>query len=150
MILSVPLVGNLVTMINVGRFCSTLATLLDSSVPILASMKIVKNIVANVHMARAIDEAKDAVAEGASMVGPLIKSNLFPPMVTHMIRLGEKSGELGPMLQIAAENYEDQVESRLTGLTSVLEPIMIIALGLVVGFIVFSVIVPMMKLNTLR
>ncbi len=150
LILKVPLIGDLVTMINVGRFCSTLATLLDSSVPILASMNIVKNIVANVHMSKAINEAKDAVSEGASMVGPLIKSNLFPPMVTHMIRLGEKSGELGPMLQIAAENYEDQVESRLTGLTSVLEPIMIIALGLVVGFIVFSVIVPMMKLNTLR
>jgi general secretion pathway protein F len=71
-------------------------------------------------------------------------------MVTHMIKLGEKSGELEPMLQIVAENYEDQVNSKLSGLTSILEPIMMVGMGLVVAFVVFSVVVPMMQMNSLK
>lgn len=149
LLLKLPIVGKLTMMINVSRFCSTLATLLDSGVPILTSMKIVTNLVANIHMQRAVENAKQSVSEGASITGPLVKSGYFPPMVTHMIRLGEKSGELEPMLQIVAENYEEQVDSRLSGLTSVLEPIMMVCMGLVVAFIVFSVVVPMMDLSSL-
>lgn len=150
MILKLPIVAEIVTMINVSRFCSTLATLLQSGVPILASMKIVSNLIANVHMKRAVDEARTSISEGASITGPLIKSQLFPPMVTHMIKLGEKSGELEPMLKIVSENYEDQVNTKLSGLTSVLEPIMMIGMGLVVAFILFSVVVPMMELNQIK
>ena len=124
-------------MINVSRFCSTLATLLNSGVPILVALKIVKNLIGNVHMQNAVEDAKISISEGASLAGPLSKSNLFPSMVTHMISLGEKSGELEPMLEIIAENYQDQVESKLAGLTSTLEPIMMIFMGLAVGFIVF-------------
>lgn len=149
-ILKLPIVGEIVTMINVSRFCSTLATLLQSSVPILASMKIVSNLVSNVHMKRAVDEARTSISEGGSITGPLIRSELFPPMVTHMIKLGEKSGELEPMLHIVSENYEDQVNSKLSGLTSVLEPIMMVMMGLVVAFIIFSVVVPLIDLNTIR
>lgn len=145
-----PILGEIVMMINVSRFCSTLATLLTSGVPILTAMKIVKNIVSNVHMQQAVEESRKNVAEGASLTNPLIKSGLFPPMVTHMIKLGEKSGELEPMLKIVADNYEDQVDTKLSGLTSVLEPIMMVAMGLAVAFIVFSVVVPMMEINTLR
>lgn len=145
-----PLVGNLVIMINVSRFCSTLATMLNSGVPILIAMKIVKNLIPNVHIKKAIDQSRTAVAEGSSMTGPLVESRLFPPMVTHMIKLGERSGELEPMLKIVAENYEEQVESKLSGLTSVLEPVMMIFMGLAVGFIVFSVVVPMMQINSMR
>lgn len=150
LLLKLPLVGKIIMMINVSRFSSTLATLLNSGVPILAALRIVKNLVANVHMSKAVDDAREAVSEGSSMAGPLIKSGLYPPLVTHMISLGEKSGELEPMLQIVAENYENQVDSRLNALTSTLEPIMMIVMGCAVGFIVFSVIVPMMSLNSLK
>lgn len=149
-LLKAPILGEIVMMINVSRFCSTLATLLTSGVPILTAMKIVKNIVSNVHMQQAVEESRKNVAEGASLTNPLVKSGLFPPMVTHMIKLGEKSGELEPMLKIVADNYEDQVDTKLGGLTSVLEPIMMVAMGLAVAFIVFSVVVPMMEINTLR
>lgn len=150
LVLKLPIAGEIVTMVNVSRFCSTLATLLQSGVPILASMKIVSNLISNVHMKKAVDEARTSISEGSSITGPLIKSQLFPSMVTHMIKLGEKSGELEPMLKIVSENYEDQVNTKLSGLTSVLEPIMMIIMGMVVAFIVFSVVVPLIDLNSLR
>ncbi len=148
--LKLPVVGELVTMINVSRFCSTLATLLQSGVPILSAMRIVSNLISNVHMKKAVNESRTSISEGASITAPLIKSELFPPMVTHMIKLGEKSGELEPMLNIVAENYEDQVNTKLSGLTSILEPIMMVGMGLVVAFVVFSVVVPMMQMNSLK
>ncbi len=148
--LRLPIVGILVKMINVSRFCSTLGTLMNSGVPILTALTIVKNLIPNIYMKEAVDNARTSVAEGASLANPLIASGHFPPLVTHMIKLGEKSGELEPMLKIISENYEDQVQSRLNGLTSVLEPIMMIALGGMVGFIVFSVVIPMMSMNEVR
>lgn len=146
-LLKMPIVGILVKMINVSRFCSTLGTLMQSGVPILTAMNIVKNLISNVHMAEAVEKARQAVSEGASITQPLINSGYFPPMVTHMIKLGERSGELEPMLKIISENYEDQVQSRINGLTSVLEPIMMMVLGGAVGFIVFAVVIPMMDLT---
>jgi general secretion pathway protein F len=148
--LKLPIIGTLTKMINVSRFCSTLGTLLNSGVPILTAMTIVKNLVPNVHMKVAIDSARQSVSEGASITGPLISSGYFPPLVTHMIKLGESSGELEPMLKIISENYEDQVESKIAGLTSVLEPIMMVFLGIGAAFIVFSVIVPMMSINSVN
>lgn len=150
LLLRLPIIGILTKMINVSRFCSTLATLLNSGVPILTAMTIVKNLIPNVHMKDAIEKARISVSEGATLTGPLIASGHFPALVTHMIRLGEKSGELEPMLKIVSENYEDQVESKIGGLTSVLEPIMMVMLGLGVAFIVFAVVVPMMSLNSVR
>lgn len=120
---------------------------MQSGVPILTAMNIVKNLISNVHMAEAVEKARQAVSEGASITQPLINSGYFPPMVTHMIKLGERSGELEPMLKIISENYEDQVQSRINGLTSVLEPIMMMVLGGAVGFIVFAVVIPMMDLT---
>jgi general secretion pathway protein F len=148
-ILKVPVLNEIVTMINSSRFCSTLATLLQSGVPILVSMKIVSNLISNVHMKKAIEDSRTSVSEGASLTGPLIRSELFPSMMTHMIKLGEKSGELEPMLQIVAENYEDQVNTKLSGLTSILEPIMMVMMGGVVAFIIFAVVVPLLDLNTM-
>ena len=147
-LLKVPVVGGLTRMINISRFCSTLSTLLNSGVPILAAMKIVTNLISNVHLATAVDEARVSVSEGASMVGPLVKSGHFPIMVTHMIKLGEKSGELEPMLQIVAENFEEQVDAKLGGLTSIIEPIMMLGMGLIVGFVVFAIVMPMMELQS--
>lgn len=147
---SAPIFGSIVRMINISRFCSTLATLLTSGVPILTSLKIVKNLVANVHMKKAIESATASVQEGRSMAIPLKESGYFPSMVTHMITLGEASGELEEMLSIVSENYEDQVDTKISGLTTTLEPIMIIVMGITVFFIVLSVIMPMMQLNKSR
>ena len=148
--LRLPILGILVKMINVSRFCSTLGTLMNSGVPILTALTIVKNLIPNVHMKEAVEKSRQSVSEGASLAQPLIQSGYFPPLVTHMIKLGEKSGELEPMLKIISENYEDQVQSRINGLTSVLEPIMMIGLGISIGFIVFAVVIPMMNMNSLR
>lgn len=147
-ILRLPIFGNLVKMINVSRFCSTLSTLLSSGVPILIAMNIVKNLVPNVLMKGAIEKSREIVSEGGSMAIPLKESGHFPAMVTHMITLGEKSGELEEMLKIIAENYEDQVESKISGLTSLLEPIMMVGMGLAVGFIVMAVVVPIMDISS--
>ena len=119
--LKLPILGVLVKMINVSRFCSTLGTLMNSGVPILTALTIVKNLIPNVHMKDAVEKARQSVSEGASLAQPLAQSGYFPPLVTHMIKLGERSGELEPMLKIISENYEDQVQSRISGLTSVLE-----------------------------
>lgn len=148
--LRLPILGILVKMINVSRFCSTLGTLMNSGVPILTALTIVKNLIPNVHMKDAVEKSRQSVSEGASLAQPLIQSGYFPPLVTHMIKLGERSGELEPMLKIISENYEDQVQSRISGLTSVLEPIMMICLGAAIGFIVFAVVIPMMNMNSLR
>ncbi len=148
--LRIPYLGSLIQMINVSRFCSTLGTLLNSGVPILASMNIVKNLVPNVWMKDDIESSRVAVSEGSSMVGPLQANGNFPTMVTYMIKLGERSGELEPMLDIIAENYEDQVDARLNGLTAVIEPIMMVLMGVAVAIIIFSVIIPMMELNKLH
>jgi general secretion pathway protein F len=148
--LKLPILGILVKMINVSRFCSTLGTLMNSGVPILTALNIVKNLIPNVHMKDAVEKARQSVSEGASLAQPLIQSGFFPPLVTHMIKLGERSGELEPMLKIISENYEDQVQSRISGLTSVLEPIMMICLGTAIGFIVFAVVIPMMNMNSIN
>ncbi len=149
-LLKLPVVGSLVKMINVSRFCSTLGTLLSSGVPILASMNIVKNLVPNVWMKDAIEESRVSVSEGLSMAGPLQKSGYFPTMVTYMVALGEKTGELEPMLAIISDNYEDQVESKLSGLTAIIEPVMMIGMGGAVGLIIFAVVIPLMELNKLN
>jgi general secretion pathway protein F len=148
--LKIPILGELIKMINVSRFCSTLATLLNSGVPILTAMNIVRNLIPNIHMRAAIEEAKVSVAEGGSLVTSLKASGHYPPMVTHMISLGEKSGELEDMLGIVANNYEDQVENKIAGLTSLLEPLMMVGMGLAVAFIVMAVVVPMMDMTSIK
>lgn len=148
--LKLPIFGIIVKMINVSRFCSTLATLMNSGVPILTSITIVKNLIHNVHLKDTIEKARVSISEGGSMTTPLAQSGYFPPMVTHMIKLGEKSGEIESMLKIISESYEEQVQSRIGGLTALLEPVMMIALGMAVAFIVFSVIVPIMNLNSVK
>ena len=145
-----PILSGLIKMINVSRFCSTLTTLLNSGVPILASLNIVKNLISNTLMKDAIENARNDVSEGLSMAGALKANGHYPAIVTHMISIGEKTGELGPMLHIISQNYEQQLESKISGLTSILEPIMMVVIGLMTGFIVFSVIAPMMNLNSLN
>jgi general secretion pathway protein F len=147
--LKLPLFGTLFRMVAVARFSRTLATLLSSGVSLLVSLDIVRNVVSNDVMAKAIDDTRDAIREGEEIAPPLKRSKQFPPMVIHMIAIGEKSGQLENMLDRIAIAYEKRVEARLKALTSLLEPIMILGMGLGVGFIVFSILKPILEMNTL-
>ncbi len=145
--LNLPVIGPLVRMIAVARFSSTMSTLLNGGVPIITAMNIVRNVVGNVLIAEAINEAKENVTEGQSVAEPLKRSKQFPPLVIHMITIGEKTGELPQMLQNVSSTYEEQVAVKIEGLTSLLEPAMIIFMGVVVGGIVASIFVPLIQLN---
>ena len=146
--LKAPVFGDLVRMLAISRFSKTLATLLASGVPLLTAMDIVKNIVSNSLLSNVIADARDAIREGESIAAPLKRSGHFPPLVYHMIAIGEKSGQLEEMLQNVSRSYDSQVEMRITALTSLLEPVMIVTMGVGVAFIVFSILMPIMQLNT--
>ncbi len=144
--LKLPVSGSLARMIAVSRFTRTLSTLLAGGVPMLNAMDIVKNVVNNEVLAKAIREARDNISEGESIAGPLKKSQQFPPIVIHMVGIGEKTGDLENMLNNVSDTYDFQVKNKVEGLTSILEPIMIIVMGGVIGVIVFSLMVPMFEL----
>jgi general secretion pathway protein F len=147
--LTVPVFGRLIRTIAIGRFSRTLATLLKSGVPLLAAMDIVKNVVGNVRLAEVIEQARASIQEGESIAAPLKRSGEFPPLVHHMVAVGEKTGALEEMLGNVADAYEDQVETTVAALTSLLEPFMIVAMGVVVAFIVFSILMPILQINSL-
>jgi general secretion pathway protein F len=147
--LTFPVVGRLIRTIAIGRFARTLATLLKSGVPLLGAMDIVKNVVGNVRLAEVIEQARQAIQEGESIAAPLKRSGEFPPLVHHMVSVGERSGSLEEMLGNVADAYEDQVETTVAALTSLLEPVMIIGMGAVVAFIVFSILMPILQINSL-
>jgi general secretion pathway protein F len=146
--LTLPIFGDLIRMLALARFAKTLATLLSSGVPLLTALDIVKNIVHNSVLSRVIEDARDAIREGESIAAPLKRSGQFPPLVHHMIAIGEKSGQLEEMLQNVARSYDAQVEMRVGALTSLLEPIMIVVMGGGVAFIVFSILMPIMQLTS--
>jgi general secretion pathway protein F len=148
-VLRAPIFGSLVRQIAIGRFARTLSTLLRSGVPLLVAMDIVKNIVGNTRLAEVIEQSRDAIREGESIAAPLKRSGEFPPLVHHMVAVGERSGSLEEMLSNVADAYEDQVETAIGALTSLLEPMMIVGMGGVVAFIVFSVLMPILQMNTL-
>jgi general secretion pathway protein F len=148
--LRIPVVGQLIRLIAVTRFSNTMATLLKSGVPILTAMNIAKNLVGNVPIAKAIADARENITEGQSIADPLRKSGQFPPLMIHMISIGEKTGELPDMLRNVAETYEEQVNTRIESMTSLLEPIMIIGMGGMVGVIVLSVFMPLMDMTNIN
>jgi general secretion pathway protein F len=148
-VLTAPLFGSLIRQIAIARFSRTLSTLLKSGVPLLTSLDIVKNIVGNVRLQKVVEDARVAIQEGESIAAPLKRSGEFPPLVYHMVAIGERSGQLEEMLTNVANAYEAQVETKIGALTSLLEPFMIVAMGVVVAFIVFSILMPILQINTL-
>lgn len=146
--LKIPVFGNLMRMVAVARFSRTLATLLDGGVPMLNAMSIVRNVVDNETLAKAIDEARDNISEGESIAGPLKKSGQFPPILIHMVNVGEKTGELENMLNQVSDSYDFQVRNKVDGFTSILEPVMLIMMGFVVSIIVFAVVLPMLAMQS--
>ena len=146
--LKFPIFGDLIRMVAVARFSRTLATLLNGGVPMLSAMSIVRNVVDNETLAKAIDEARDNISEGESIAGPLKKSGEFPPILIHMVNVGEKTGELENMLNQVSDSYDFQVRNKIDGFTSILEPVMLILMGVVVAIIVFAVVLPMLAMQS--
>lgn len=147
--MNMPVYGSIYRKISVARFARTLGTLLSSGVPIVEAMRIVKTVVQNKVMEKCIEECTAEVIEGSSIAAPLKKSGVFPPIIIHMISTGERSGTLEEMLVKAADSYEDDVETAVAGLTSVLEPLMIVFMGLIVGSIVLAILMPMLEMSTI-
>lgn len=144
--LKLPIVGELGLKMSVARFCRTLGTLLNSGVPMMRSLEIVGETLGNVVLTEAVDQTRLSIREGNKLSAPLAASGLFPSMVTHMIDVGEESGRLSEMLVKVGDFYDTEVEATVKGLTSMIEPLLIIFLGVVVGFIAISVMTPVFTL----
>ncbi|MCE9666699.1 type II secretion system inner membrane protein GspF [Myxococcus stipitatus] len=147
-VLKAPVVGNLVRLLAISRFARTLSTLLKSGVPLLAAMDIVKAIMTNSVLAEVVENARDSIREGESIATPLKRSGEFPPLVYHMVAIGERSGQLEDMLTNVADNYETQVNVRIGALTSLLEPLLIVAMGAVIAFVALSILMPILQVNS--
>lgn len=145
-ILKVPLVGDLVTKVAVARFANTLGTLITSGVPILQSLRITKETIGNEVIENAVQKVHDSIKEGDTIAAPLDEAKVFPAMVVNMIDVGEETGSLDQMLMKVAEVYEAEVEVAVDAMLRLLEPALIIVLGVIIGFIVIALYLPIFSL----
>ena len=144
--LKMPILGDIQRKSAVSRFSRTLGTLVTSGVPILQALNITRDTAGNVVISHAIEKVHEAVKEGETIVTPLQASGVFPNMVISMVDVGEETGQLPEMLLKVADVYDDEVDSAVTALTSILEPIMIVVLALIVGAVVFALFLPLIKM----
>lgn len=147
-LLKMPLFGKLLMMIAIARFARTLATLLGSGVPLLQAMDIVRSVLGNAALEKIVADAIGSIREGQSIAEPLKRSGRFPPIVTHMIAVGEKSGQLESMLENVSDAYDVAVEARVQVVTSLLEPLIIVFMGAAVGFIAVSILMPLIQMSS--
>ncbi len=147
MILKLPVFGVLARKAAVAKFARTLGTLIKSGVPIMDALETVAKTSGNLVLERAVLNARDSVREGKTLTQPLKESKVFPPMVTQMINVGEETGALDAMLSKIADFYEDEVDAAVEGLTSIIEPILIVFLGVTIGFIVVAMFMPMFSIG---
>lgn len=145
-IYKIPKIGDLLGKANIARFTRTFGTLLSSGVPILDSLVITREIVSNRYFADAIGRIHDQVRDGESVAAPMSNEKVFPSMVTSMVEVGEETGELDEMLTRVADNYDEDVDNAVNGITSIIEPVMIVFLAVVVGFIVIALFMPIIKI----
>lgn len=145
--LRTPVLGPLVRQIAIARFARTLGTMLSSGVPLLKALDIAREILGNAVLMKVIEGAKEQIQQGESIAVTLKKSGEFPSVVTHMIAVGERSGQLEQMLGNVAGAFEGDVDLKLGRLTTMLEPLMIVAMGGAVAFVVFSILMPIMQMN---
>lgn len=145
--LSLPVIGTLVRKIAIARFARTLATMLASGVQLLQALDIVRSLLGNVILEKVLVQARDEIREGEGIAPALKRSGQFPPLVTHMIAVGERSGQLEQMLTDLADAYDREASSAITRATSILEPVMIVLMGGTVGFIVFAIMTPILQMN---
>jgi general secretion pathway protein F len=146
-VLHLPVVGPLARQIAIGRFARTFGTMLASGVPLLRAMDVSKDILGNVVLMKAVSGARDQIQQGESIALTLKKSGYFPSLVTHMIAVGERAGQLEQMLANVADAYDADTETKLARMTALLEPLMIVVMGGMVAFIVFSILMPIMDMN---
>ncbi|MDP2912621.1 MAG: type II secretion system F family protein [Candidatus Omnitrophota bacterium] len=146
--LQLPVFGVLIQKVAIARFSRTLGTLISSGVPILQALMITKDTAGNDVIARSLGRVHDSIREGESIASPLAKTKIFPLMVVNMISVGEETGSLDQMLNKVADTYDDEVDTTVGALTSMLEPLLIIFMGLIVGGIVISMFLPLVKLLT--
>jgi len=149
LMLRFPLVGTIVEKVAIARITRTLGTLLHNGIPLLSAMEIVRNLVNNVILQQAIEEARQEISEGASITTPLARSGVFPPAVIQMISVGEQSGNLEGMLLKVADTFDSEVETSVTTLTSLLGPVMILFLAFFVGYVVLAVLLPIFEMSHL-
>jgi general secretion pathway protein F len=148
-LLKMPIFGSVIQLFAISRFARTLSTLRASNVEMLKALEISRSVMANEVLAQVIDKARDGVREGDSLSAPLRRSGYFPPLVSHMVAIGEKAGRLEEMLENVANAYDSQADARVQKVTSLLEPIMIVFMGGSVGFVVFAILMPIMQMNKL-
>ena len=146
--LKIPIIGNLIRKVAVARFARTLGTLITSGVPILDGLEICAKSAGNKVVEKVVFEVKKDVASGKTVSEPLGKSDVFPPMVVQMISVGESTGSLDQMLSKVADFYDDEVDNSVQNLTVLLEPILMVFLGTIIGFIVVALYLPIFKLGS--
>ncbi len=144
--LKFPVIGSVISKVAIARFTRTLGTLVQSGVPILQALTIVKETAGNLVVANAVAAVYESVKEGETITAPLEKSAVFPPMVISMVDVGEQTGALPEMLLKIADNYDEEVDNAVTAMTSLLEPIMIVFLAVIVGSIVIALFLPLITL----
>ncbi|MFP4166076.1 MAG: type II secretion system F family protein [Opitutales bacterium] len=144
--INLPKVGNLVRKVNIARITRTFGTLLSSGVPILQAINITRDITGNVYYAESLSRVHDSVRDGEPVSSPMERERIFPNMVTSMVDVGEETGELAEMLNRIADNYDEDVDNAVDGITSIIEPVMIVFLAVVVGFIVIALFLPIVEI----
>lgn len=144
--LKLPVFGVLISKTAIGRFARTLGTLMSSGVPVLQALNIVRDTAGNAVIANAVSQIHDAVKEGENMAPPIEATRIFPPMVISMVQVGEETGDLPEMLMKIADTYDEEVDNTVAGLTSIIEPILIVFLAVVVGTIVISLFLPLISI----
>ena len=144
--LNIPKLGDLVRKVNIARITRTFGTLLSSGVPILQSITITKDITGNIFYSNALNRVHNSVRDGESLSAPMERESVFPSMVTSMVDVGEETGELSEMLNRIADNYDEDVDNAVAAITSIIEPVMIVFLALVVGFIVIALFLPIVEI----
>jgi general secretion pathway protein F len=146
-LLKLPLIGEVSRMVAISRLTSTLATMLASGVQLLDAMEVAKRVMSNRVLEQAVEGARQNIREGETIAEPLKRSGEFPALVTHMIAVGERSGEMEEMLRRIGQIYDGEVERVITRFTSLLEPIMILVMGVVVFFIVVAILLPIFEMG---
>lgn len=148
--LRLPLIGRLTRKVVVARLSRTLATLLRGGVPILSAMEVVRDVLGNEVLARGVDAVQTKVREGESIAQPLAEEGVFPPLLTHMIALGEETGDLPGVLDTVANSYDVEVENEMKALISLIEPLIILFMGTLIAFIILAMLLPIFQMNVFQ
>lgn len=147
LLLRAPFIGRLNRTVAIARWARTLATLLAGGIPIVRALETAGRVAGNVVIAAAVERARESITGGASIAGPLRASGQFPPLVTHMVAVGERSGQLEAMLAKVADTYDEQVETAVTRFTAILQPVLILFMVGIVMVIILAVLLPLMNLT---